>query len=282
MLLGTVSGLSLGVSVLVCVLTGGFSGLGWLWLLPTVFLGTFILCAALWFLLLMCIIWSVDMEKEQTEDNRFSRTVIGLTIDALVVLLRIRIHVEGLEKLPKSGRFLLVCNHLHISDPVVMLKVFKKQQLAFVSKRENDANKIIGPLLRSILCQPINRENDREALKTILKCIRLLKEDKVSIAVFPEGYIKDDGLMHPFRGGVFKIAQKAAVPVVVCTMRNTQYLFENLKKLRPAHIELHVLGVIGVEEMEGRTAIDVSNQAYAMMARDLGPELVWKEKPEDA
>ena len=282
MLLGIASVLSFGVAALVCGLTGAFAGLGWLWILPLVFVGTFLLCAALWFLLLMCIIWSVDMEKEQTEDNRFSRRVIGLTIDALVVLLRIRIRVEGLEKLPKEGRFMLVCNHLHISDPVVLLKVFKKRQLAFISKRENDANKITGPLLRSILCQPINRENDREALKTILNCIRLLKEDKVSIAVFPEGYIKDDGLMHPFRGGVFKIAQKAKVPVVVCTMRNTQYLFENLKKLRPAHIELHLVGVIPVEQLEGRTAIDVSNQAYEMMARDLGPELVWQENREEA
>ena len=281
MLIGIVSALSLSVAALVCALAGAFGGLGWLWLLPVAFLGSFLVCAALWFFLLMCIIWSVDMEKEQTEDNRFSRTVIGLTIDALVVLLRIRIHVEGLEKLPKEGRFMLVCNHLHISDPVMLLKVFKKQQLAFISKRENDANKLTGPLLRSILCQPINRENDREALKTILNCIRLLKEDKVSIAVFPEGYIKDDGLMHPFRGGVFKVAQKAKVPVVVCTMRGTQYLFDNLKKFRPAHIELHLLAVIPPEELEGRTAIDVSNQAYEMMAKDLGPELVWQENPEE-
>ena len=278
MLLGAISGLSLSASVLVCALTEGFAGLGWLWILPAVFLGSFLLLLILWFLLLMCIVWSVDMEKEQTEDNRFSRAVIGLTIDALVVLLRIRVRVEGLEKLPKEGRFMLVCNHLHISDPVVLLKVFKKRQLAFISKRENDKLPVIGPLLHSILCQSINRENDREALKTIIQCIRLIKDDKVSVAVFPEGYIKDDGLMHPFRGGVFKIAQKAAVPVVVCTMRGTQYLFENMKKLRPSHIELHLVGVISVEQMQGRTAIDISNQAYEMMAGDLGPELVWKEE----
>ena len=281
MLIGIISALSLSVAALVCALGGAFGGLGWLWLLPAAFLGSFLLCLILWFFLLMCICRSVDMEKEQTEDNRFSRAVIGLTIDALVVLLRIRIHVEGLEKLPKEGRFMLVCNHLHISDPVVLLKVFKKQQLAFISKRENDTLPIVGPLLHSILCQSINRENDREALKTILNCIRLLKEDKVSIAVFPEGYIKDDGLMHPFRGGVFKIAQKAKVPVVVCTLRGTQYLFDNLKKFRPAHIELHLLDVIPAEALEGRTAIDVSDQAYEMMAKDLGPELVWQEKPEE-
>ena len=37
--------------------------------------------------------------------------------------------------------------------------------------------------------QMLNRENDREALKTIVTCIRLLKDDEVSIGVFPEGGI---------------------------------------------------------------------------------------------
>ena len=42
MLLGAISGLSLSASVLVCALTEGFAGLGWLWILPAVFLGSFI------------------------------------------------------------------------------------------------------------------------------------------------------------------------------------------------------------------------------------------------
>ena len=58
--------------------------------------------------------------------------------------------------------------------------------------------------------------------------------------------------------------------------------FDNLKKFRPAHIHLHLVGVIPVEQLEGRTAIDVSNQAYEMMAKDLGPELVWQEKDEES
>ena len=34
---------------------------------------------------------------------------------------------------------------------------------------------------------PLDRKNDREALKAILKAIQFLKEDKCSIVVFPEG-----------------------------------------------------------------------------------------------
>jgi 1-acyl-sn-glycerol-3-phosphate acyltransferase len=195
-------------------------------------------------------------------------------IDAVSTLAQMHVHTEGLEQTPKDGRFLLVCNHINDIDPAVLLKFFKKSQLAFISKRENRTKFVIGPVMHKIMCQPINRENDREALKTILNCVRLLKEDKVSIGVFPEGYTSLDGLLHPFRSGVFKIAQKAGVPIVVCTLQNTQYVLKNALKLKPTTVELHLVGVIGAEELKGRTAVDVGEQVHKMMADDLGPDKV--------
>lgn len=275
MLIGIFGTVSLAVAALLCALTGTFAGLAWLWMLPLCLVGGFLLLAALWFLLLLGMAKAVRMDAPREKDDPFYRQVIDLTVGALLPILRIHIHTQGTERLPKNGRFLLVCNHLHDTDPVVLLRVFKKSQLAFISKQENDAKWIIGPFLRQILCQPINRENDREALKTILNCIRLVKEDQVSIGVFPEGYIMPDRLLRPFRSGVFKIAQKANVPVVVCTLRNTQYIYSNIRTRTPTEVYLHVVGVIPTEELTGRTTVDIAQQAYVMMAQDLGPELVF-------
>lgn len=274
MLIGVLSGISLAVAVLTCLALGGFAGIGWIWILPLGFAGTFLALAALWYAMLLIMANAVDMSKQQQKDSLFYRKVIDLTIGALVKILRIRIRTQGTEQIPKSGRFLLVCNHLHEADPVVLLRVFRKHQLAFVSKKENDARFLIGPFLRKILCQPIDRENDREALKTILNCIRLLKEDTVSIAVFPEGYVSLDRLLHPFRGGVFKIAQKANVPIVVCTLRNTYDIYANIKKRKAMEVEVHVAGVIDADALKGRTALDIAQEAHEIMARDLGADLV--------
>ena len=135
--------------------------------------------------------------------------------------------------------------------------------------------------MHKIQCQPINRENDREALKTILKCISIIKEDKASVGVFPEGYTSMDGLLHSFRSGVFKIAQKANVPVVVCTVQNTNKVFSNFLKLKPTQVHLHVVDVIPAEELKGVTAVDVGERVHKLMADDLGPDLVLpKEKQE--
>ena len=243
-----------------------------LWLLPVLFLGLSLLglLLAVAFLWLCCK--AVDMEKPQEEDSPFYRAIMYPYIEALISLVGVRLHTRGLEQTPKEGRFLLVCNHLFIADPGILLHCFKKSQLAFVTKKENQRLPIIAPIMHKILCQPIDRENDRAALKTILKCISLIKEDKCSIGVFPEGYTSKDGKLHHFRPGVFKIAQKANVPIVVCTIQNTKPIFKNLRKLKKTDVDLHLVTVIPPEEIKGLSTVEVSDRVYACMIADLGEE----------
>lgn len=166
------------------------------------------------------------------EDSKTARRVLYLYEELGPGLLQVKIHTTGLEKLPREGRFLLVCNHLSLLDPLILHIHTKKSQLAFISKRENDRLILVNKLMHKTLCQPINRENDREALKTILKCVDILKTDRASIAVFPEGYTSRTGHLQPFRNGVFKIAQKAKVPIVICTLRGAAPIFHNAARLR--------------------------------------------------
>jgi len=191
-------------------------------------------------------------------------------IEALIQLVRLEVTTEGLEKTPKEGRFLLVCNHQNESDPGILLHFFRRSQLAFISKQENKTMPVVGKFMHKILCQLVNRENDREALKTIIKCIRLIQEDEVSIGAFPEGGIKVKDKLSPFRSGMFKIAQKANVPIVVCTLRNTADILPNAAKLKHTDVELHLVDVIPAEDLQGRTTVDIAEQVYGMMLADLG------------
>ena len=217
----------------------------------------------------------VDQSVPQEDDSKFYRIVANLIVRSALPFLRIRVKHSGTEKVPTDGRFLLVCNHCNDSDPIILLYCLHKSQLAFISKRENSTMFVIGPMMHKILCQLINRENDREALKTILRCIQILKEDKASIAVFPEGGIlSEDGKLHHFRPGVFKIAQKANVPIVVCTLKNTKDVVKNIKHLKPSSVEMKVLEVIPAEELKGVTTVDIAHRCYDLMAADLGPELI--------
>ena len=258
------------ISVVTCVAAGVFG-----WLLPVVFVAAFLMLALLAFLFLLYLCKRVDQSVPQEDDDPLYRKVTNLYISSVLPVLQFHVKKKGFEKLPRDGRFMLVCNHCSLADPILLLYTMPNYQLAFISKKENQNLFVIGPMMHKIQCQLLNRENDREALKTILRCIQILKEDKASIGVFPEGGIlSEDGKLHHFRPGVFKIAQKANVPIVVCTMKNTLNSVPNLLHLKPTHVEVSVLDVIPPEEIKGVTTVDIAERCYQLMAADLGPDLI--------
>ena len=273
MLLGAISALSLVSGLAVCFGAGAFGGLSWLWILPLTFLGTFLILVGIGFAFLLILCRRVDQSVPQEQDDRLYRIVTELVIESALPFLRIHVKKTGVEKIPTDGRFLLVANHTNDSDPIILLYALPKRQLAFISKRENSSMFVIGPMMHKIQCQLINRENDREALKPILRCLQIIKADKASIAVFPQGGIDDDGLLHHFKPGVFKIAQKANVPVVVCTLKNTKNVVYNILHLKPSHVELNVLEVIPAEEIKAAGTVEIAHRCHDLMAADLGPEL---------
>ena len=275
MVIGAIVIIAAIVSLIICVSTGAFAGLAWLWMLPVGWLGSFLGIIVLVFLLVLAMSAVVDLEKEEVKDNRFYRWMLYMIADAAHTVLQVRVHAEGLDQIPANGRVMLVCNHLDNVDPVIIMhQVKKKQTLAFIAKREVASMFVVGKFMHKILCQRVNRENDREALKTILKCIDIIKKDKASIAVFPEGGIKGGNVLHPFRHGVFKIALRTQVPVVVCTLWGTQDVVHNGLRLKPTDVDFHVLGVVQPDVYKGMTAVELGHLVHGMMAKDLGPERV--------
>ena len=264
MLLGAIAGISL---ILAAVRTLGNP----LWVLPLYFVVSYVelIVLALALLFVMCRL--VDLDKPQEKDNAFYRLVMYLYVDALITIFKAKIHTEGLEKTPQD-RFLLVCNHQHMADVGVLISNFKKSKIAFISKQENRNMPIIGKFMHRTSSQTLDREDDRQALRVILKCIQLVKDKEVSMAVFPEGTRSKTGKLLPFRNGAFKIAQKANVPIVVCTINGTADLFRNLKKLKTTHIHLHLVDVIQPEELKGKTTAEIGQRVYEMMIGDLGEE----------
>ncbi len=251
---------------------------GSIWGALIAFAGTFLglLILAALFLIIACGL--VDQEKPQETESKFFRGMAKWYIRGVISLVGLQVRTRGMEKLPKDGRFLLLCNHIHDLDSAVLLHCFPDSQLAFIAKQETKHYFLVGPVLHKLQCQLINRENDREALKTILKCIQLIKEDHASIAVFPEGYVSLDGKLRHFRSGVLKIAQKAGVPIVVCTVQGTKQVLPNLKKLKRSAVDVHLVDVIPAEQVKHTNTVELAEQVYEMMIADMGEDFRTDEK----
>lgn len=192
----------------------------------------------------------INPKKEYDKNSRFYRWILYAYTWCAIKLLRIKIDVQGMEKLPKNTRFVLVGNHVSNYDPILTWHVFRRYDLAFISKESNFKIPIFGRIIRKCCFMAIDRENPRNAIKTITRASNLLKENEVSIAVYPEGTRNRDskGLL-PFHNSVFKIAQKANVPIVVVGIAGTETIHKRTPWKRST-VKLHVLEVIDAEKVK--------------------------------
>ena len=126
MLIGCIALVSAVLAAAVCGLVGAFESLAWLWILPLVTLAGVLVLVGIGFAFLLYLCRRVDQNVPQEEDDPLYRFVADLVIQSALPVLRIRVKKSGMEKVPQSGRFLLVCNHCNDSDPIILLKCFKK------------------------------------------------------------------------------------------------------------------------------------------------------------
>ena len=101
-------------------------------------------------------------------------------------------------------------------------------------------------------------------MKTIEMAADLIKNDQVSIAVYPEGTRNfGDGLL-PFHNGIFKIAQKADVPVVICGISGADKMRKNFP-LHKTDIYFEVLDVMSAETVREMRCNDIGDHARSLM-----------------
>lgn len=217
------------------------------WAAPVIMLGLIVAflilhigLAALW---IQCI-----SLKRKARESRFFRKVITATVRMIFKLAGVHVHSTGLEKIPEGERFLLVSNHIHDLDPAVILHEVADSDLAFIAKKEvRDLYPFVYKALHKMHGLPIDRENNREAAKTIINAAKLIKDGENSVAVFPEGYVSLSGELLPIRNGALKIATKTQAKIVVCTLWGTKEIPKKMFR-RKHDVYFDVLDVIDTKD----------------------------------
>ncbi|MBP5255452.1 MAG: 1-acyl-sn-glycerol-3-phosphate acyltransferase [Clostridia bacterium] len=220
--------------------------------------------------ILFCFVCSrfVDPKKQYMTQSGFFRRILYVATGISMFIVRVKIVVEGREKLP-DGRFLLVSNHLSNFDPIVTWQGMRDRDLAFISKQANLKIPIFGRIVRRCCFMPIDRSNPLSSAATINTAAELIETDQASVCVYPEGTRSRTGKLLPFHSGVLRIAQKAGVPVVVMTVRNS----DKVKKrypFRSTKIILRIIDVIPAEKAAGHLTNELGEIIKEKMLNDLG------------
>lgn len=144
--------------------------------------------------------------------------------------------VIGLENIPRDRAVLFVGNHRSMLDIVLAGKLIPFP-VGFVSKIELQKIPLLRLQMKDINCLFLDRKDNRQALKVILKAIELVKGGQ-SMFIFPEGTrSKVEGEFLPFHAGSFKVATKAKAPIVPVTIVNMgDVLEDHFPRLKRVHV----------------------------------------------
>ena len=233
---------------------------GWLLMLWALlaFVGGFVTALLLVLLFLIAVSLCIDRKRPFERRTPFFNFLLRWGFGCLCALARVRPHLAGEALLPE-GRWLLVSNHRSIFDPLVTAWLLGKRQIAFISKAQNQKIPFAAAYMHALHCLPLDRENDRAALKTILTAADLLRRGVVSFCVYPEGTRNKGEDLLPFRNGAFKIAQKGQVPIVVARIEGTERVRRNFP-WRHSDVTLRICAVLDTETVLALKTNEIGEQ----------------------
>ena len=130
-----------------------------------------------------------------------------------------RLHVSGLENVPRRGGVLVVGNHLSAVDPPLTGALIPRADVHYMAKSEHFARRRTRWLFVGFNAYPVVRGSaDRTALRHTLA---LLRQGHV-VVVYPEGSRSPDGRLQEAQPGVGFLARHGGVPVIPAAIWGTE------------------------------------------------------------
>ncbi|MGH9456731.1 MAG: lysophospholipid acyltransferase family protein [Thermoanaerobaculia bacterium] len=133
-------------------------------------------------------------------------------------IFRLRHEVRGAGRLSSHQPCVYLANHRSNLDVITMCEILPHRTVV-IGKREMRKIPLLGRIFERGGNVPINRRDPDEARAAIEAAERKLRDERVSIFMFPEG-TRNHGRLLPFKKGAFHLARNAGVPIVplVCAV----------------------------------------------------------------
>ncbi|MEW5871624.1 MAG: lysophospholipid acyltransferase family protein [Chloroflexota bacterium] len=160
-------------------------------------------------------------------------------ITNLIIRLTTRLEIHGLERIPRSGSFVIASNHLGRLDPALVYHFLDREDIIMLVAEKYQKNPLLRWFARQLDAIFVNRfEADFNAVRQALK--RLHQGGVLVLA--PEGTRSPTAALIEGRHGVSFLAAKASVPIYPVALAGSEdrKVYPQLKRLRRAHVIVRV------------------------------------------
>ena len=177
------------------------------------------------------------------------------------------VRYHNAERVAGDAPFIVIANHSHWMDPIVLAVPIKRYQVTFLAKKELVQNKIANFVLRDMHVIPVDRHNtDMGAMRACVKAVR----DGNILGIFPEGTRHHKGVMEEIEGGVAMIALRSGVPLVPMYVTKKLKLFRRSDCWVGEPIELDDLRAQGVNKDTCEALLQRITATYVEMQKQAG------------
>ena len=145
-------------------------------------------------------------------------------------------NTHGIENIPRRGRLLVYINHINFLDPVLACALVPREVVP-LSKAENLAHPLIGPLARAYGAIPVRRgEVDLQAIR---RSLAVLEADK-ALLVAPEGTRSGHGRLQQAKNGLSLLATRTNSPVIPIGLVGQEKFSSRFSNLRRTKVTVWV------------------------------------------
>jgi len=131
--------------------------------------------------------------------------------------------VSGRGNVPADGPLVVICNHVHLLDPLLLICTFPRW-ITFMAKEELFRYPVIGPVLRWGEVLPVARGGSIAAKRDVLRKAESLLKCGHVIALFPEGKRSHTGILLKGKAGAGVLAARTDAPVLPIAITGTEKL----------------------------------------------------------
>lgn len=181
----------------------------------------------------------------------------------------VKLEVSGAELVPRDQPLIFMGNHQSNFDIMALIQAIPVR-FNWLAKEELFRVPFFGRSMKSAGYIPVNREDGRDALKSLTKAAKLVNAG-TSVTIFPEGTRSPDGQLLPFKRGGFILAEKAAVQIVPITIQGSRNIQppDNFLFLRPGVIRIIISPPIQTGAQGTKQQANLMEQVRAAIAAGL-------------
>lgn len=197
--------------------------------------------------------------KEAEKPSRFVKWLVQITAEWLVWLFRIKPRLVNGELIKEGVNYCFISNHQAWIDPIILIALFPRHKIGYIVKHEAMDFPLLGRLLFKAGFISLDRANIRDAVKMVRYGTRFIKQN--SLGIFPEGRRTPDNLIHEFKAGAFKIAERTKAPIALVLLDHVHDSLFNRLRVRPHRALVKIVGVYEYAEY-GKYSSQVLAEMY--------------------